>query len=408
MQDDRTKSNSDEIVASSSQALAHRSAALIRRGLVGLSTADMARVIEAGKEMTSSLSSGDELGLLVVHFTKLFPQFPLWSLLLMGEEEQELYVWISGGKELHSVSKGVVPATWEVNGEEGNTLRRMRIKLGQGIAGCVAKSLESAIVPNVREDSRFLSTVDTCLGIDVQSVVAVPMRFQEPELGKAPICLGVIELINRIGPGGFSDIDLLLLQTFADFAAIAIYNRRYAWGLTKGVIRDDHTDLYSAKFLNEALYAELRRSQRQGRVFSVVVLEIANFDQVSRSRSWRNMNLLLLEIGMSIKSGVRLIDNPSWYGDGEIIILLCETAKEKACQVAQQLHKTISEMTGFAEELFSSNHEPLIVNAGVATYPDDGDNVRELSEQMYAALQLVKNSTRDGVAAAKIGILPSL
>jgi diguanylate cyclase (GGDEF)-like protein len=407
METDDSRRDAAGIVVANRQALAQKSSPLVRRGLVGLSAGDMTGVIEAGKEMTSSLSSGDELGLLIAQFTKLFPQFPLWSLLLMGEEEQELYVWVSGGKELHSLSKGVVPATWEVSGEEGDALRRMRIKPGQGIAGWVAQGLEPAIVPSVREDSRFLSNADTCLGIDVQSIVAVPMRFQE-SVGKGPVCLGVIELINCAGAGEFSDTDLLLLQTFADFAATAIYNRRYAWGLTKGVITDDHTDLYSAKFLKQVLYSELRRSQRHGRVFSVVVLEIANFEQVSRSRSWRNMNLLLLEIGMNIKSAVSLVDTPSWHADGEIIILLSETPKEKACQIARQLHKTISETTGFTEEILSAYREPLIVNAGVATYPDDGDNIQELSEQMYAALRLVKNSAHNGVAAAKLGVLPPL
>lgn len=408
MQNDGTKGKADEIVADNRQALAQRSAALVRRGLVGLSSADMARVIGAGKALTSSLSSGDELSILIENFTELFPQYPSWSLLLMDAKDQELYFWVSAGRELHSLSPGAAPAAWEIKGEEGDTLRGMRIKPGHGIAGWVARNCEAVVVPNTRDDSRFRSTVDVCLQTEVRSIVAMPLRFQEQEPGRGPVCLGVIELINAVGAGGFSNTDLMLLQTFADFAAIAIYNRQYAWGLTKGVITDDHTDLYSAKFLNEALYSELRRSQRHGRLFSVVVLEIANFEQVSRSRSWRNMNLLLLEIGMNVKSAVRLVDTPSWYKDGEIIILLCETPKEKACQIAQQLHKTIRETTGFAEELFSSHHEPLIVNAGVATYPDDGDEVRELSEQMYAALQLVKNSTRDGVAAAKIGILPSL
>jgi diguanylate cyclase (GGDEF)-like protein len=200
----------------------------------------------------------------------------------------------------------------------------------------------------------------------------------------------------------------LLLQTFADFAAIAIHNRRHAWELTKAMITDERTDLYNAKFLNQTLRFELNRSKRRGRVFSLVVLEIANFEQVSRARSWRNMNLLLLEIGMTIKNVISLVHTPAWHSDGEIVILFSELSKEKACEIARQLHKKISEIEGFAEEIVPNCLDSLIVNAGVAAYPDDGDNIQELSEQMYGALRLVKDATGNGVAAAKLGILPKL
>src|ERR1700675_4563483 len=124
MQNDNSKGDASEIVRAGRHGLAQRSAALVRRGLVGLSTADTARVIEAGKALTSSLSSGDELTILIAKFSEVFPQYPSWSLLLMDAENEELYLWISGGKEMHLLSPGAIPAVWKFNSEEANALRR--------------------------------------------------------------------------------------------------------------------------------------------------------------------------------------------------------------------------------------------------------------------------------------------
>lgn len=50
----------------------------------------------------------------------------------------------------------------------------------------------------------------------------------------------------------------------------------------------------------------------------------------------------------------------------------------------------------------------LTASIGVATYPKDGQTTAELLHSAEEAMNLVKNSTGDGVAAANVGILPAL
>ena len=111
-----------------------------------------------------------------------------------------------------------------------------------------------------------------------------------------------------------------------------------------------------------------------------------------------------------IGSTVRRIDVPSWWmsdiasgsSDAEIITLLPETPKEKACLIAQQLHKAIKDTAWLAP---SPDRPLLSASIGVATFPEDGDNSKEVLAHMYDALSLVQNSRRDGVAASKLGVL---
>jgi hypothetical protein len=76
---------------------------------------------------------------------------------------------------------------------------------------------------------------------------------------------------------------------------------------------------------------------------------------------------------------------------------------ESACHLAQQLHLLLKETTGFAQK-----PQKLYLTASVACYPTDGKTVPELIHSLDEAMLLVKNSIREGVAAAKIGILSSL
>ena len=125
-----------------------------------------------------------------------------WSLLLMDTSKNELYFQIATGKG-------------------SDALKDVRIKVGQGLAGWVAQSGEAVVVPDTSRDERFFAKVDEKTRTETRSIVAVPVRFREQ-------CLGVIELINCVGPEGvFSQRDLALLEALADYAAIAIENARH-------------------------------------------------------------------------------------------------------------------------------------------------------------------------------------
>ena len=136
---------------------------------------------ELGKALTSSLQLDQVLRTIMEKIDE-FLRPDNWSLLLLDEEKQELYFELAVGKA-------------------SQALRDVRIKMGQGIAGWVAQHGETVVVPDTSKDMRFFSKVDEKTQTETQSIVAVPVRFRDT-------CLGVIELINCVGPGGFDPRDL--------------------------------------------------------------------------------------------------------------------------------------------------------------------------------------------------------
>src|SRR3982074_1229128 len=154
---------------------------------------------ELGKALTSSLQLDQVLRTIMEKIDE-FLRPDNWSLLLLDEANQELYFELAVGKA-------------------SQALKDVRIKMGQGIAGWVAQHGETVVVPDTAKDTRFFSKVDEKTKTETQSIVAVPVKFRDT-------CLGVIELINCIGPEGFDPRDLKLLEALSDFAALPLENSR--------------------------------------------------------------------------------------------------------------------------------------------------------------------------------------
>jgi NtrC-family two-component system sensor histidine kinase KinB len=90
----------------------------------------------------------------------------------------------------------------------------IRIPLGMGIAGWVAKGGQGAIVQDVRFDSRFQPEVDQILGFECQSIISAPIRSE----GQV---IGILEILNP-RRGSFDTDDLLVLMGIASLAGTAI------------------------------------------------------------------------------------------------------------------------------------------------------------------------------------------
>ena len=108
------------------------------------------------------------------------------------------------------------------HGRAAGAVKPMTVAKGQGIAGWVAATGQSAIVNDVSSDSRFEDRFDLETGFSTRSVLAVPLIFDEN-------VIGVIELLNKTGDGGtFDEDDESLLDGLADQAAISIEHVRLA------------------------------------------------------------------------------------------------------------------------------------------------------------------------------------
>jgi len=336
---------------------------------------EVAAFHELGKALTSSLQLDQVLRTIMEKIDE-FLHPDTWSLLLVDEQRQELYFEIATGKGAAA-------------------LKEIRIKMGQGLAGWVAQTGEVVVVPDVSKDTRFFAKVDEKTKMETRSIVAVPVRFRDH-------VLGVIELINCVGPEGFGDRDLGLLEALADYAAIALENARHVQRIHELTITDDCTNLYNARHLNFVLDTEIYRSQRYGYEFTLIFIDLDHFKLVNDTHGHLTGSRLLAEIGQTIKGHCRLIDFAFRYGGDEFVVLLPQTSKENAYIVARRLHRLIRETEWLKEPGLNIR---ITASVGLASYPVDARTKAELLHLADEAMYSVKNTTRDSVAAAKVGVI---
>jgi signal transduction histidine kinase len=94
-------------------------------------------------------------------------------------------------------------------------IREIRLALGRGIAGHVAKTRAALHVPDVTKSTYFAPEFDKRTGFITRSILAAPMLNMKREL------VGVVEVLNKRA-GSFTEEDEELLGLFASYAAVAI------------------------------------------------------------------------------------------------------------------------------------------------------------------------------------------
>lgn len=105
-------------------------------------------------------------------------------------------------------------------GEAGETVKRIRLELGEGIAGVCAKERKPIIVNDAASDPRHSKKADQESKFTTRNLLAVPMIARGEKL------IGVLEVINTLDRETFSEEDAKTLEIFADQAALAIDNSR--------------------------------------------------------------------------------------------------------------------------------------------------------------------------------------
>ncbi|MBI4177937.1 SpoIIE family protein phosphatase [bacterium] len=104
-------------------------------------------------------------------------------------------------------------------GDAENILKNHRIRVGEGIAGHVAKHRQPLLIEDVRKDKRFNAYFDGKTGFQTRSVLCVPIEG-------ADRLIGVAQVINRTDGGSFTDEDLGLFSAFSGTLGVAIENAR--------------------------------------------------------------------------------------------------------------------------------------------------------------------------------------
>jgi diguanylate cyclase (GGDEF)-like protein len=141
------------------------------------------------------------------------------------------------------------------------------------------------------------------------------------------------------------------------------------------------------------LEAEQARSIRRGRCFALIMADIDLFKGINDCHGHEVGDKVLVTIGQTLSGYLRKEDSCARWGGEEFLILIPETDKDEACEVAERLRELIENL---ALEVEGSTIKASI-SLGVSVYAN-GEPIESCIKRADDALYQAKNSGRNRYA----------
>ncbi|GAB6058134.1 sensor domain-containing diguanylate cyclase [Desulfonatronum parangueonense] len=226
-----------------------------------------------------------------------------------------------------------------VEGANKDKLRGTRLAGDQGIAGRILENRASLLVEDLSEDPGLAGGVTTSLGLEPRTCMGTLLRGENNTFG-------VIELVNKVDGGVYTADELKLLESIADYAAIAMERVHYNQVLHRAATTDALTGLKNRYSLERILCNKDEISRRYGQDMSIMIIDIDDFKQVNRKQGRRAADELLKQVAGLIKTTFRRTDDVFRYEGDKFIALLSGTDKQAADQAKNRMRKSFEALKG--------------------------------------------------------------
>ena len=224
----------------------------------------------------------------------------------------------------------------------------------------------------------------------VPFLVWAAFRFGPREASTVICLLCMVEVAGTVhGYGPFvresANASLLLLQSFISvkalmiliFAAEVSERRRQEDHARMLAVSDPLTGLPNYRLLLDRLDSEIKRYLREGRPFSVILLDLDGLKKINDAHGHVVGSLALCRMAEVLHLSCRAIDTPARYGGDEFALVLPGTSAEDARRVAQRISERLRE---------DAEQPRLSVSIGIAEYPRDGATIENILSAADQAL----------------------
>jgi|GEM_PF-497248 len=195
--------------------------------------------------------------------------------------------------------------------------------------------------------------------------------------------------------GAFLDQDEKTLTILANHAALAIENFQLHSKTEELTVIDELTGAFNYRYFRQKLDEEFKRAKRYDQVLSMIMLDIDWFKRCNDTYGHRFGNQVLRMLVKVCLKCIRDTDVLCRYGGEEFVVLLPQTSKEDARQIAERIREAVAQQLIELDKIKSR----VTVSIGVATFPEDAQEPDQLIERVDQALYQAKGHGKNQVWA---------
>ena len=247
----------------------------------------------------------------------------------------------------------------------------------------IVKNRRRLIVNDTQQDFRFDIKETAQLEL-IRSLVAAPLLYEGRIMGTLRI--------NASKPNVFTNDDLRLLDTIAALASSALSNAMLYEQTEELAIRDSLTGLYVRRYFYDRLKEEHRRALLTQRPLSLLMCDLDHFKASNDRYGHAAGDLMLTAFAETLRQHCEHAI-VARYGGEEFSVLLPETSREDAFEIADRIRKAV-EANPF---LLRREKIAMTVSIGVANLPQDTLDLEELVRKADQALYQAKREGRNKV-----------
>ena len=268
------------------------------------------------------------------------------------------------------------------------------------VAFLVAGQPELAVNSKVVYDAYFLALAATCLRYEPRICVFAGALAAAEYLGVVGYATSHWALdtpqpgMLAYGPFSWHSqlARVLILIGFALLAAVIVYRAQQLHRLSTS---DFLTGLHNRGYFNERVREEVIRARRHSHPLAIGMVDVDRFKNFNDTYGHSAGDLALQTIARTLQENLRITDVIARYGGEEIVIIMPETGADGAVRKLEQIREIVAEMT--LELPRRTLRGVLTFSAGVASLPEDGEEVDALIARADARLFAAKQGGRNKV-----------
>ena len=261
-------------------------------------------------------------------------------------------------------------------GALGDTMKNIRSEMFRRFHGSEALVLK---------DTLFLPQADAemraqLLAQGIRALVAVPIRNKGEIMGLVGFHAGRPLSMWNLDSIAFIEIVGLILSD-------AVIKADDEKKLDYLAFYDQLTGLPNRTLFKQRLAEGIRRAQSARQMIGVVFLDLDAFKSVNDTLGHGQGDRLLIEVARTLSGATRQGDTVARFGGDEFILMLGRiSSREELAAIMNRLMKVVQKPVLLAgQEFFIS------VSAGVAAYPQDGDDPETLLKNADTAMYRAKS-----------------